>query len=313
MNLQLVLGNETYGVNAEGTAISAVENIKDLKPGSYIVLVDNKIATTADIPEGERFQFIVGLVGTGQGMQKTMASVPIRKDSILNVSHDRFHEDVNGEWTIAPNGLTNDSEGEAHLVLNNHSYNRTIQNSKIVVSVHKTKGETPAAFMQRVVDKINEKAFKNFNTPFVEATLSGTTITLEVKDANIDFTVSRDGLFATATVINTVQAEPSTTRTSDLIASEKELSGNLGNGGYVSLGDAFFSMPMQTQGDRNYDIFNIKFQGEHDTPTNRVRSAVMNLKIAIPTAKGSAFKSFLNSLIEGREPLVESEKPKTGE
>lgn len=307
MNLQLVLGNETYGVNAENTAISATENIKNLKAGSYLVLVDNQIATPSDIPEGERFQFIVGLVGTTNGMQHTITSVPIRRKSVLNVTRDKFHEDINGEWVITPNGLTNDSEGEAHLVLNNHSYNRTIQNAKLVVSANKSKGETPAAFMQRVVDKINAKAVKGFSTPFVEATLNETAITLEVKDANIDFTISRDGLFATATVENTVQAEPSTTRTSDLIASEKELSGNLGNGGYVSLTEQYFSMPLQTEASRDYDIFNIKFQGEHDTPTNRVRSAVMNLKIAIPTAKGDAFETFLNSLVGGEIPVVETE------
>ena len=301
MNLQLTLGNETYGINDAGAAITTVQTINTLKAGSYIMLVDEVITTPTDIKKGERFQIIVGLAGTTAGMQKTMASVPIRKASVLGVSHDVWAADVKGTWTISGANLTADSEGEAHLVLNDHSYNRTIQNSKLVVTLNKTKGETVAAFLQRTVDKINAKAVKGYNLPFVVATLASTTITLVVQDANIDFTISRDGLFATSAVVNTVKAGPSITRTSDLIASEKEYRGNLGNGNYEKLTDAWFSMPLQTVANVNYDIFNIRFKGNHDTPQNRVRSAVMNLKIAIPTAKGAAFKAFLYAVINAAD------------
>ena len=302
MNLQLTLGNETYGIETDGSTIAATQDIKDLKAGSYIVLVDNEIVTPAAPGEGgERFQIISGLVGTSAGMQTTISSVPIRKASVLGVTRSAFTNSVLGVWVISGANLTADSEGEAHLTLNNNSYNRTIKNTRLSITLNKTKGETVAAFLTRAKDKINAKAVKNYPTPFVVATSDATTITLTVQDANIDFSIVRDGLFATSVVTNPTKAVPSLTKTSDLIASEKEYSGNLGNGNYEKLTDAWFSMPLQTQASVSYDIFNISFQGNHDTPQNRVRTAVMNLKLAIPTAKGDAFETFIKAVIYGAD------------
>lgn len=297
MNVQLTLGNETYATNDAGASITTLENVSTLKAGSYLALVDNKVSTTAAPLAGARIQFIVGLVGTSGNMQKTIASVPILKKDILGYSHDVYAADVKAEWTLNASTLTVDSEGEAKLVLSDHTYSRTIQKRKVVVYVTKAKGEAVAAFLQRVVDKINAAPVKGFMNKFVTATLAVTTITLKVEDANIDFTVSRDGLFKGLPLVNSVKAKPSTSQTDDLIASEKEYSGTLGNGNYVERTDAWFSMPLQTQAGVNYDIFNIRFQGKHDTPQNKVNSAVMHLKLAIPTAKGAAFNTFLKALI----------------
>ena len=303
MNAQLVLGSVAYGMNnAEvPAAITAQKDIATLAPGSHLVLLDGKtvFVTGGSLANVERVQFVVGLANTESvpGMSNILMSVPIKRRNVLSVDHEAYSAGRVQIVTLEFSGIASDAEGDGEIVLSDNSYNRTIKNDKIIVSYYKKKATTVSAMIDAIVAKINNH---NQSYPvassFVTAAKAGTTVTLTMANPNIDFSISMAGLFQNVVKTVTQTAIVSITQAVDILKSEKEFSGNMGNGNYESLGDAYWSFPQQTNLATQYDIFNIKFQGEHDLPQNRVRSAVMWLKIAVPTARAAAFKTLLDTL-----------------
>lgn len=291
MNQQLVLG--TAGLSA----VSTLETITTVAAGAYAFVVNgtNVYAAGEKTNAEDRVQIFAGIANAAavQGISPVMCSVPIRVGSVLGITRDIYAADIVGVYTIALAGLATDTEGEGYIALSDNSFNRTIANDKVSVNLIKKKGETAANFVTRLVAKLNNNATLGRKFPFFTAAASTTNVVITMKSADTDFTVAMDGILSGFTKTTTTAPKPSTTRAVDILATEKEFSGNLGNGNYEKLTDAWWSFPQQTNLAATYDIITIKFQGEHDTPQNRQRSAVMWLKIAVPTAQGAALAQTL--------------------
>lgn len=303
MNLQIVLGSETYGVDSSNTAITAQKNVDTLKAGSYLFLINGKIVyidkDTTPVAPFDSIQLFSGIINSAsvQGLSSVLSSVPIKPINVLQMNRDKYAPDVVGVYDISLSSLVSNSTGEAVMVLNDNSYNRTIQNNRINITANKRADETVAAFTQRIVDKINNYYAKNPRAKFLTASVqSNTTIRLTMLNSNTDFSVSMDGLFLGLTVSTITAPKPSTTNVKDILATEKEFSGNMGNGNYESLTDAWYSFPQQTVMTTNYDIFTIIFKGVHDLPQNKVDAAVMTLKIPVPTSKSDDFELLLEAV-----------------
>lgn len=308
MNTQLVLGGVGYGLDTSGNPITNVNNINNLKEGSYLVLADGKIADINNLSNKERVQFAVALKGMGNitGASRLQLSVPIVRRNVLYIDREEYTAPVTKIVEVDCSSVPAGAVGDATIVLSDNSYNRTIKNARRTVSVYKKGSMTIAAMLTALVAKINDtNKIYPFNSPFVTASATTTKITFTVLDANTDFSVSLDGLFESLSPVVTREAVVSVTDARDILATEREYSGNLGNGGYEKLPDAWFSLPQQTDLNEQYDVFNIKFKGEHDTPQNKVGASVMWLKIAVPTGAADDFSALLDTLFNGAFDAVE--------
>lgn len=299
MNLQLVLGKEAQAVDNAGAIIVEQKNVDKLKAGSYLFLLDgttvHKDGATDEV--FERVQLMVGLANATKGAT-LMTSVPIPKAQVLSVNREVYAPGVNKVVEIDFASIAADAVGEIAMSLYDLSYNRTIKNDRINANINKKATETIAQVVTRLATKINAhgSTFPVANT-FVTATVSTTKLRLTMSNPNIDFSMTLDGLAAGIVPVTITEAVVSLTDSADILRTEKEYSGNLGNGGYDVAGDAWYSVPVQTNLATNYDVIHVKWQGEHDTPQNRQRSAVLWLKIAVPTAQGEGFFDELRTVL----------------
>lgn len=298
MNLQLVLGSEDYAVTTEDAAIALQQDVRKLKPGSYAFLLDGATVYTAltDMGDVERVQLAVGLANPKDGVT-TMMSVPIRRRDVLKIDREGYAPDVVQVVEIDLATVATDAEGEVVISLFNNSYDRTIKLDRINAGLWKKKGVTAAQLATAIALKVNTAGTRYpVTSPFVTAAVSGTKVQFTMANSGIDFNMTMDGLVSGIPVVTVTPAKVSLTNNSDILRTEQEYSGNLGNGGYVQFADMYYSVPQQTNMATQYDVFHIKWQGEHDTPQNKQRSAVLWLKIAVPTAKGDAFAAQLKAL-----------------
>lgn len=300
MNLQLVLGSEAYGVDADDAAIVLQKDVKNLKPGSHLALLDGAkvYASGTDMGNVQRVQIVAGITGKSGNMEGTLMSVPIDRRSILSIDREGYTADTSQVIDIAFASILDAAEGEVTMSLFNNSYDRTVRLDRINISITKKAGTTAAALVTAIAAKINAHAnVYPVTAPFVTATVNTSTLRLTMANSNIDFSMIMDGLAAGLPQTVVTPAFVSLTNSEDILRTEKEYSGNLGNGNYATLGDQYWSFPQQTVLSTQYDVFNIKWQGEHDTPQNRQRSAVLWLKIAVPTgATADAFSALLKAL-----------------
>lgn len=298
MNLQLVLGSEDYAVTTADATIALQQDLRKLKAGSYAFLLDGNTVYTAltDMGDVERVQLVVGLANPKDGAN-TMMSVPIRRRDVLKIDREGYAPDVSQVLEFDLASVATDAEGEVVISMYNNSYDRTIKLDRINAGMWKKKGMTAAQLATAIALKINDHATKYpVNESFVAATVSTTKVQLTMANSGIDFNITMDGLVRGIAVTQVTAPKVSLTNSADILRTEQEYSGNLGNGGYVAFGDQYYSVPQQTNLATQYDVFHIKWQGEHDTPQNKQRSAILWLKIAVPTAKADAFGVQLKAL-----------------
>lgn len=292
MNRQLVIGNKGYALNTSNAAITNANKINTLAEGSWVVTLDGKVITAAEAAtavanKSGELQIFVGVKGGGvKGIPSVITSVPlnIREFLLMSVAYNKAS--VSKIVEIDFTGVNVEAEGEGTITFSDLSYIRTIKNDRIIASLYKRKSQTVAQVVTKLAEKINNHNLSYaVTTNFISAVANGTKLTVTTTDANVDLSISSDGLFAYVPVKVTRQPVVSLTEVEDLLRSEEEFSGVEGNGGYQCLGDRFFSFPSQVNTSAKYHIVNLTFQGNHDTPQNRVRSAVMNLKIAFSALK----------------------------
>ena len=306
MNQILVLKNLALN---EGTPsnVATVKDIVNLKPGAVALVVDGKTLYEAGKTWSalERVQLIAGItkgVNTVGNEIYVQSSVPIARRQVLSVNYEKYVAPVTKVVEIGP--FNWEAEGDAGMLIMDSSYVRTIQTNEIRISEYKLANMTPESIINKIVDRINNGTgipnLQKFNA-FCTAVKKGTTpadfkIELTMKTEHVDLSVSLNGMFAYAPVVVTREPVISLGKGEDVLRTEKEFNGNLGDGGYWGYNEGYFSKPLEADVSTNYDIFQIKFQGEHDTPQNRVRTAVNHLTIAVPT--GSALVTTLKTAFD---------------
>lgn len=305
MNQILVLKAETYLAGTGGT-IANLKDINTLKQGAFGVVLDGKAlltdtTATATAPNYKRLQIVAGIAkGTNNVGSEVLiqSSVPIERRSVLSVNYEKYKASVNEvrKVTFALNDAV-DVAGDCGFVISNNSFVGTIRTDKVSVNVFKTKTDTLATLITKLVTAFN-------NTPINRvATISAsdaTSITFTMKNEHVNFSVAVNGGIYKVSDVVTTKPVISLGKGEDVLRTEKDYSGNLGNGGYWGYNEGYFSKPTEAVSSENYDLFHIKWQGEHDTPQNRVRAAINYLTIAVPTtatAAITALKAVLENLI----------------
>lgn len=338
MNQILVLKDEAYLAGTPG-AVAAVKEITNLKQGSLAMVLEGKVLleTATKLAGLERVQLVAGIArGTNTIGNEVFvqSSVPIARRQVLSVNFEEYVAPVTQKLKVGPFPWAADSEGDVGLTINDNSFVRTIQTNQIRISEYKTKAMTPVAIIDKMVARINSGTgipgrtkFNSFCTAVkIGTTVADLAIELTMKSEHVDLSVALDGLLATGTVATTREAVISLGKGEDVLRTEQDYSGNLGNGGYWGYNEGYFSKGTEAQAGTNYDIFQIKFQGEHDTPQNRQRAAVNHLMIAVPTGAalvatlkthfanlfGKAFTSDEGALVPTAQDAKETDKdPKT--
>ena len=332
MNQILVLKNLALN---EGTPsnVAAVKDIVNLKPGALALVIDGKelYASTGDLADKERVQLIAGItkgVNTVGNEIYVQSSVPIARRQVLSVNYEKYVAPITKVVEVGP--FNWEDEGDAGMLIMDSSYVRTIQTNEIRISEYKLANMTPESIINKIVDRINNGTgipnLQKFNA-FCTAVKKGTTpadfkIELTMKTEHVDLAVSLNGMFAYAPVVVTREPVISLGKGEDVLRTEKEFNGNLGDGGYWGYNEGYFSKPLEADIATNYDIFQIKFQGEHDTPQNRVRTAVNHLTVAVPTGSalvgvlktafdnlfGSAYDSSKGAVVPSEDEVIETDK-----
>ena len=306
MNQILILKNLALN---EGTPsnVAAVKDITNLKPGAASLVLDGKtlFATGMNVADKERLQLVVGIskgVNSLGNEVRVQSSVPIARRQVLSINYEKYVAPITQVVELGPFNWKD--EGDVGLLIMDNSYVRTIQTNEIRISEYKLANMTPESIINKIVDRINNGTgipnLQKFNA-FCTAVKKGTTpadfkIELTMKTEHVDLSVSLNGMFAYAPVVVTREPVISLGKGKDVLKTEKEFNGNLGDGGYWGYNEGYFSKPLEADATANYDIFQIVFQGEHDTPQNRVRTAVNHLTIAVPT--GSALVATLKTAFD---------------
>ena len=332
MNQILVLKNLALN---EGTPsnVAAVKDIVNLKPGAVALVVDGKTLYEAGKTWSalERVQLVAGItkgVNTVGNEIYVQSSVPIARRQVLSVNYEKYVAPITKVVELGPFNWKD--EGDAGILIMDSSYVRTIQTNEIRISEYKLANMTPESIINKIVDRINNGTgipnLQKFNA-FCTAVKKGTTpadfkIELTMKTEHVDLAVSLNGMFAYAPVVVTREPVISLGKGEDVLRTEKEFNGNLGDGGYWGYNEGYFSKPLEADIATNYDIFQIKFQGEHDTPQNRVRTAVNHLTVAVPTGStlvgtlktafdelfATAYDSVKGSVVPSKDEEKETDK-----
>lgn len=303
MNQILVLKNVAYLTGAAGV-LSNLKDINTLNQGSLGVVLDGKVLFTdvaATAPNYKRMQFIAGIAkGTNAVGSEVLvqSSVPIERRSVLNVNYEKYKAPVNEVRTVTfALGIDVNEDGDCGFVISNNSFVGTIRTDKVSVNVYKTKTDTLANVITKLVAAFNATPINRVAT--ITAS-TATSITFTMKNEHINFSVAVNGGIYKVSDVVTTKPVISLGKGEDVLRTEREYSGNLGNGGYWGFNEGYFSKPNEALASENYDLFHIKWQGEHDTAQNRVRAAVNYLTIAVPTsatALVTSIKTILENLI----------------
>jgi len=221
-------------------------------------------------------------------------SVPIPRLALKDFSMQVYNAPVNKVVTlgsgVAGTSLVIPTEGTGELTIRNLSYNHAISTQRVNYTATKKSTETAVAFIDRVVVELNA-ANAALTTPMYTVTKLGTTdLGLQFTCANehIDLAISRDGIFATAGVVTTVQAVVSTGKGVDVQYMEDELAKHQGKGGYIENADAFYKQPLESKSTENYDIVTLTWEGISPTPTNTIKVATNTFSFAFPEAADPA-------------------------
>lgn len=312
MNQILILKNEAY-LTGDAGVISNLKDINTLKPGAFGFVLDGKVlyGNTTPVAALQKVQMIVGIskgVNAVGNTVRVQSSVPIDRRSVLSINYEKYKAPVTQVVEVGPFNLKdsagNELEGDVGITINDNSFVRTIQTNQIRISEYRLKTQTLSSILDKIVDRINngtgipnQQVFNSFCTAEKTGTADANyKIKLTMKSEHVDLSIAVDGLFSFAPVVTTRKPVFSLGAGADVLRTEKEYNGNLGDGGYWGYNEGYFSKPLEASIGVNYDIIQIKFQGEHDTPQNRVRAAVNHLMIAVDTTATATVASLLAGL-----------------
>lgn len=304
MNQIVVLKNAAY-LAGENGVITNPNEISTLSPGAYGFVLDGLVLYDGtNAAARERVQLMVGLSTRTSSREKVQACVPIHRRSVLSINYEAYKEPVTKQVEIGPFSFTdingNQLEGDVGMTISDSSYIGTIQSNQIRLSTYRTKNKTLVEVIDKFVANINN-GVGIAGTSFCTAQKIGTSdatykIRLTMKSEHVILSVALNGLFALAPVVTTREAVISLGKGEDVVRTEKDFNSNLGDGGYYGMNEAFFSKPLEANASEKYDIIQIKFQGVHDLPQNKVNAAVNHLMIAIPSTATTVVTGLLQRL-----------------
>lgn len=297
-------------------AIATVANLQaldSLPVGALIAVGDGRVvigvgSVAADISDVKEIMF---LTKTGDGKFRTSVNIP--RTSIRSLNYQAYSAPVAPVVTIGgiTAGLALDipQKGEANITVNNLSYNHNIATQRKNVSIEKRATETPEAFVDRLVVKLNENNNDlNFFTAakVKDGTSAYLGITITAINEDVDLSISLGGILEYASKITTTYPKFATGKGADVLRMEQESSKNLGNGGYVENTDLWFNMPMEASTALNYDGFTLSWAGIAIRSISKATVVANNtFSLFVPTTSDEAPFKALFALILGNtyEPV----------
>lgn len=293
--------------------IASLQALDSLGVGDLIAVGDGRVvigagSTAAMISDVKEVMF---LTKTDDGKFRTSVNIP--RAHIRSLNYQAYSAPASKVVTIGgitePVTLDIPQTGEANITISNLSYNHNIATQRFNVSIDKRGFETPEAFVDRLVAKLN---VSNTNVPFFTAakvkdvTSKFLGITITAANEAVDLNISLDGILEFASKVTTTEAKLATGKGADVLRMEQEASKNLGNHGYVSNTDLYFNMPMQAKAGLNYNGFTLSWAGIATRSISK-STVVANNTLSLFVATGDAIAAFktLLALIVGNtyEPV----------
>lgn len=295
MNSILVLKNKA--INATG--VTDLNTFDKLEQGALAIVLDGKqlydpTADPTDFANVERVQFVAGVAKGANNLGETintLSSVPIPRRQVIAVNIEYYKAP---QVQIVQFGPFNwEEEGDIGIQLNNNSYVGTIKTAQVRASVYKLPSMTEVSVIDKIVSIINTASSVGnhqlaLNT-FCKAEKVGSTpadlkIKITMLSEDVNFSYSLQGMMSFSPVQVLQKAVISLGKGEDVVRTEEEYSGNLGNGGYWGYNEGYFNKPLEANASETYNIVNITWMGEHDDPQNRHRVARNHLMLPIPSS-----------------------------
>lgn len=286
--------------------ITSLQTLDSMISGDIIAVGDGrkvigKGSVVADLSDIKEVMFITK---TAEGKFRNSVSIP--REAIRSLNYQVYSAPQATVVTIGgitePVALDIPQTGEANITVSNLSYNHNVATQRMNVSIDKRGFETPEAFVDRLVAKLN---VANTNVPFFTAAKvkDGTSaflgITITAVDESIDLNISLDGILEFASKVVTTAPKFALGKGADVRRMEQESSKNLGNHGYIENTDLWFNMPMQSNIADNYNGFTIDWAGVAIRSISKATVVANNtMSIFIPTTATAAdFKAFFALII----------------
>lgn len=281
--------------------VLVVKNATDISTGTFNSLEDYFAAMVVGdilvVGDGKEVYGLGDTVAAGiQEVQfftkintgKIICSVSIPRKNIISISNQDHTTGQNLKLrvggTTSGTSLVIPSTGEGNFLLKNLSYNHLISTQRNSISVIKKASETAEAYIDRVVLTVNN-TMAALTFPYCTAVKVGSSpnfgIDFEATSPNVDLFVGVDGIFVDYPSYSVQDAKVPLGAGVDVLAMEKDVSKNKGNGGYVENTDLWYSQPLQTNITANYDIATILWDGIHSSPTSSKKVASNKLAIAV--------------------------------
>lgn len=278
-----------------GNNVTTMANLNTMVAGEFVAIGDGKVILTGvagELLDIKRVQF-----ATRRDDGTIKMSVPILRRAVKNVTNQDYVAPVVGVFQIGSTSaglglpITDASEGEVNIAVQNLSYNHAVATQSLRFNFTKKATETADVFVTRVVDALNQtnptvatKYIPKFYTAAKIASGANFGITFTMNNANIDFNLVMDGLFAGVPVTNPTPAVPGVGVGTDVRAMEVDYSRNEGNSGSYILPADWFKGTPDAVAAGTYAISTIHWLAEHTDPTTIRFGNSNTLAIAWPSA-----------------------------
>lgn len=247
----------------------------DATANQYGVIQTNNNALWNGVAGTLNSRFLQIITKTAEGKLKT--SVPVDLDNLIDVSYMDSVAEVLPVYSIGKNIASASAISVAttevvNIVIQNKSYNRTIDTARVSVSATKKASETVVEFLTRVVAKLNTAAGQ---VPFYSASLatsgSNHQINITALTRNNDIVITIPEGFEGVQIYTVTPMVVGVGHWEDIKAMELDFSRNSGNSGYEKMNEAYFNEPSQVIPGTHYNTLTFTWRG-----TGVVGSSTMN-------------------------------------
>jgi hypothetical protein len=295
MNKIIVLKDEAYLAKQGGGSVT-MKTLAQLKRGALAIVVDGELYNGQAISNKSQVTFVVGIAPTASSTYNVKSVGPITRRDVKKLN---FVAGTVGQPMVlgigtdvdTPTGfetlLTDNTEGTMDITIKNLSYNHNISAGTFSTSVTKKAGQTPSDFAAKVLDALTnvsngipKYATKpDFFVAALEANGGDPYITITGANESVDLSIHIQGLLeGEVKIIDEVIY--SLGAGTDVLRTEKDYSGNEGNGGYVENTDLWYNQTFEADPAQTYNITNLYYQAKHSFPQNTGNSALIHIEFA---------------------------------
>lgn len=309
----LIVNNGTYGAKEGGGTIADISEANLLAAGAFAIFSSNgtlipAASTPADLVGVNELIFASGTSGITNNI-----SVPIpvktifHKDKKTPVAYVKQVVSVGGSGSGQEIVLSDMDEGELFVNVYDKAFTNKYPMDSVKASVYKTGSMTASVAIDKIVEKLNNPA--SFVTATKVANGSAWRITITPKENNISLSIGVGGLIENTPVFydgtnGSTLPVFGVGQGIDVAKIEKDFNVFKGDGGYEERASDWWKVPTETVLTNQYVMYNLMWEGLHDTPTTTKRVMNNHIMVAVVNS-GTAVVAALDALFDALDGVEE--------